>query len=76
MELTLKNFDSAFLPVLESFKSVMPTLTIEKSGDNKIYTPKFIKTLKKDEIELKKELKNGKLKTFDSAEKMRIELGL
>ena len=33
MEITLKNFDSAFLPVLESFKSVMPALTIEKKRE-------------------------------------------
>lgn len=31
MQVILKNVDSSFLPILESFKSIMPNLQIEKS---------------------------------------------
>ncbi|MFL1705729.1 hypothetical protein ACHJH3_01870 [Campylobacter sp. MOP7] len=30
MQVILKNVDSSFLPILESFKSIMPNLQIEK----------------------------------------------
>lgn len=72
MQVILKNVDKAFLPVIESLKAVMPALTIET--DEETYSPKLIKSLKKDEAEFKKELKSGKLKIFDSIKDLRAEL--
>lgn len=75
MQIVIQNADNALFELLTTLnKSLKRSYKIEKSDE--IYTADFIKSVKNSQKELEKNLKDGTLKTFNSVDDMRAELGV
>lgn len=73
MTLIIQNADNNLIEMLDIFKKTSKA-DYRIYQENEIYTKELIKSIKADEKEIKKQIKNKTLKTYSSAEEAFADL--